>query len=166
MRSHLSLAAGTSAVLLLCATTAAAAGAPAVENVVILLFLALTVVWFGSETNIEKVSDSAVFVLGLGATLAVATHAALQWWGARRAGMPLTPSRGWHDNDVKVVVRRMVPALAQRYGVERFMWASDFPHADHTSEYIHDLNELVAMFPEDQRRPFIGDNARALFKLA
>ena len=60
---------------------------------------------------------------------------------------------------------RMVPALAQRYGVDRFMWASDFPHADHTAEYVHDLNELVAMFPEDQRRQFIGDNARALFKL-
>jgi predicted TIM-barrel fold metal-dependent hydrolase len=45
------------------------------------------------------------------------------------------------------------------------MWASDFPHADHTSEYIHDLNELVAMFPADQRRQFIGDNARKLFKL-
>ena len=45
------------------------------------------------------------------------------------------------------------------------MWASDFPHADHTPEYIHDLNELVAMFPEDQRRAFIGDNARRLFKL-
>ncbi len=60
---------------------------------------------------------------------------------------------------------RMVPALAQRYGVERFLWASDFPHADHTAEYVHDLNELVAMFPEDQRRKFIGDNARSLFKL-
>ena len=60
---------------------------------------------------------------------------------------------------------RMVPALAQRYGVERFLWASDFPHADHTSEYIHDLNELVALFPEHDRRKFIGDNARALFKL-
>jgi predicted TIM-barrel fold metal-dependent hydrolase len=60
---------------------------------------------------------------------------------------------------------RMVPALAERYGVSRFMWASDFPHADHTPEYINDLNELVAMFPQDQRRAFIGDNARALFKL-
>ncbi len=60
---------------------------------------------------------------------------------------------------------RMVPALAQRYGVERFLWASDFPHADHTAEYVHDLNELVAMFPENQRRQFIGDNARTLFKL-
>jgi predicted TIM-barrel fold metal-dependent hydrolase len=61
---------------------------------------------------------------------------------------------------------RMVPALAERYGVSRFLWASDFPHADHTPEYVDDLNELVAMFPEDQRRAFIGDNARALFKLA
>ncbi len=60
---------------------------------------------------------------------------------------------------------RMVPALADRYGVERFLWASDFPHADHTAEYVHDLNELVAMFPQDQRRRFIGDNARSLFKL-
>lgn len=61
---------------------------------------------------------------------------------------------------------RMIPALAERYGVERFMWASDFPHADHTPEYVHDLNELVAMFPEDQRRKFVGDNARALFQLS
>jgi predicted TIM-barrel fold metal-dependent hydrolase len=45
------------------------------------------------------------------------------------------------------------------------MWASDFPHADHTPEYIADLNELVASFPEDQRAAFIGGNARALFRL-
>lgn len=60
---------------------------------------------------------------------------------------------------------RMIPALAERYGVERFLWASDFPHADHTPEYIGDLNELVSLFPEHQRRAFIGDNARALFQL-
>jgi uncharacterized protein len=60
---------------------------------------------------------------------------------------------------------RMIPALAQRYGHQRFLWASDFPHADHTPEYIDDLNELVASFPGDQRADFIGGNARALFKL-
>jgi uncharacterized protein len=60
---------------------------------------------------------------------------------------------------------RTIPALAERFGVERFLWASDFPHADHTPEYIHDLNELVAAFPEDQRAAFIGGNARSLFKL-
>ena len=35
---------------------------------------------------------------------------------------------------------RMIPALAERFGVDRFMWASDFPHADHTPDYVHDLN--------------------------
>ena len=61
---------------------------------------------------------------------------------------------------------RMIPALAERYGVERFLWASDFPHADHTPEYVDDLNELVSSFPTDQRRKFIGDNARELFDIA
>ncbi len=60
---------------------------------------------------------------------------------------------------------RTIPSLAERFGVERFLWASDFPHADHTPEYIHDLNELVAAFPEADQRKFIGDNARALFGL-
>jgi predicted TIM-barrel fold metal-dependent hydrolase len=58
---------------------------------------------------------------------------------------------------------RTIPALAERFGVERFLWASDFPHADHTPEYVDDLNELAAMFGESDRRKFLGDNARALF---
>ena len=61
---------------------------------------------------------------------------------------------------------RMIPALAERYGVERFLWASDFPHADHTPAYIDDLDELAAAFPEDSRRKFLGDNARELFKIS
>src|SRR4051794_25927637 len=60
---------------------------------------------------------------------------------------------------------RTIPSLAERFGADRFLWASDFPHADHTPEYIDDLNELAAAFPEDQRRQFLGDNARALFKI-
>ena len=60
---------------------------------------------------------------------------------------------------------RTIPALADRFGIERFLWASDFPHADHTPEYVHDLNVLVDMFDEADRRVFVGDNARALFGL-
>jgi predicted TIM-barrel fold metal-dependent hydrolase len=60
---------------------------------------------------------------------------------------------------------RMIPALAERYGYDRFMWASDFPHADHTPEYIYDLDELAGMFPDNERRKFLGDNCRALFKI-
>jgi predicted TIM-barrel fold metal-dependent hydrolase len=60
---------------------------------------------------------------------------------------------------------RTIPALASRFG-NRFMWASDFPHADHTPEYITDLEELAAAFGENQRPAFLGDNARDLFAIA
>lgn len=58
---------------------------------------------------------------------------------------------------------RTIPALADRFGVDRFLWASDFPHADHTPEYVEDLNELAGMFSDADRRRFLGDNARELF---
>jgi predicted TIM-barrel fold metal-dependent hydrolase len=45
------------------------------------------------------------------------------------------------------------------------MWASDFPHLDHTPEYILDLDRLVGSFPEADRRKFAGDNCRQLFKI-
>lgn len=61
---------------------------------------------------------------------------------------------------------RTIPALAERFGVDRFLWASDFPHADHTPEYVNDLNDLVASFPADQQPAFIGDNARSLFGIS
>ena len=60
---------------------------------------------------------------------------------------------------------RTIPALAERFG-DRFMWASDFPHADHTPEYIDDLDELASAFPEAVRARFLGDNARELFRIA
>jgi predicted TIM-barrel fold metal-dependent hydrolase len=60
---------------------------------------------------------------------------------------------------------RTIPALVERFG-DRFMWASDFPHADHTPEYVDDLDALAACIPEPHRRQFLGDNARALFDIA
>ena len=60
---------------------------------------------------------------------------------------------------------RSIPAMADLFGADRFMWASDFPHADHTPEYIHDLDELAGMFPDESRRKFLGDNCRELFKI-
>ena len=60
---------------------------------------------------------------------------------------------------------RTIPALAERFG-DRFLWASDFPHADHTPDYINDLEELVQAFPEPRRAAFLGGNARALFNIS
>lgn len=58
---------------------------------------------------------------------------------------------------------RTIAALAARFGADRFMWASDFPHADHTPEYLKDLEELAAAFDEPDRRRLLGDNVRALY---
>jgi uncharacterized protein len=59
---------------------------------------------------------------------------------------------------------RSIAPLADRFG-DRFMWASDFPHADHTPDYIPDLEELAAGFPEGRRQAFLGDECRKLFKI-
>ena len=72
-------------------------------------------------------------------------------------------SRVWISCDPD---ERTIPALAERFGADRFMWASDFPHADHTPEYIDDLNELASGFTDERdRRLFLGDNTRRLFKI-
>jgi predicted TIM-barrel fold metal-dependent hydrolase len=82
----------------------------------------------------------------------------------RRVPLDMKPSeyfreRVWISCDPD---ERTIPALVERFG-DRYMWASDFPHADHTPEYIDDLGELAAMFTPDHRRRFLGDNARELF---
>jgi len=59
---------------------------------------------------------------------------------------------------------RTIPALVERFG-NRFMWASDFPHADHTPEYITDLDTLAASLDDGARAAFLGGNARDLFRI-
>jgi predicted TIM-barrel fold metal-dependent hydrolase len=60
---------------------------------------------------------------------------------------------------------RTTPALMQLYGEDRFFWASDFPHPDHTGDYIAELEELAEMIPQPGRRKLLGDNARAAYGL-
>jgi uncharacterized protein len=58
---------------------------------------------------------------------------------------------------------RTLGPLMSEYGADRFLWASDYPHADHTPDYLHDLENLARGLPEHDRRQFLGDNARSLF---
>ena len=61
---------------------------------------------------------------------------------------------------------RTIPHLADRFGADRFLWASDFPHADHTPEYLADLERARRPgSPTRDRARFLGDNARALFDI-
>ncbi|WP_306999505.1 murein biosynthesis integral membrane protein MurJ [Amycolatopsis thermophila] len=90
-----------------------AAAAPAMENLGIIAVLGATAVLFGNRTTIDSVTTPELLLLGLGTTGAVALHAAVQWWGARRAGITLLPRAGWRDPEVRALVRRAVPSIAQ-----------------------------------------------------
>ena len=60
---------------------------------------------------------------------------------------------------------RSIAPLIQRYGPTQFLWASDYPHADHTPDYLLDLEALAGQLPDENRHLFLGDNVRKLFKI-
>jgi len=60
---------------------------------------------------------------------------------------------------------RSIAPLVERYGPTQFLWASDYPHADHTPDYLLDLEALAAQLPDENRHLFLGDNVRELFKI-
>ena len=92
---------------------ALAAGAPAVENLGTMAVLGAAAVIYGTGTSLSSVPPGEIVLLGLGSTGAVAMHAATQWWGARRAGVVIVPRPGWRDPEVRVVIRRALPSIAQ-----------------------------------------------------
>jgi murein biosynthesis integral membrane protein MurJ len=98
---------------------ALAATAPAVENLGTITVLLVTGAVYGTGRSITNLPIGEILLLGLGSTGAVALHAAIQWWGARRAGVTLLPRSGWRDSEVMAVARRAVPALTQT-GLDAF----------------------------------------------
>lgn len=88
------------------------AAAPAVENLGCITVLAVTWLLFPRTASLD-IPLGELLLLGLGTTGAVALHAATQWVGARRAGITLRPRRGWRDAEVRALLRRSLPALAQ-----------------------------------------------------
>jgi putative peptidoglycan lipid II flippase len=93
-----------------CGRFALAAGAPLVENVGVIFTLLLSAVWFGTGRDLSEVSTAQVLLLGVGATASVLAHAAVQWWGAYRAGVTLRPRAGWRDPDVRAMSRVARPS--------------------------------------------------------
>ena len=89
-----------------------AAAAPALENVGIIAVLGVTALVY-RDTSGGQVELGELLLLGLGTTGAVALHAAVQWWGARRAGVVLLPRAGWRDPEVRTIIRRAMPSLGQ-----------------------------------------------------
>src|SRR2546421_8259817 len=92
---------------------ALASGAPAIENLGTMVVLAAVAAIYGMGTNLTSVPNGEILLLGLGSTAAVALHAATQWLGARHAGIVLLPRAGWRDPEVRLVIRRALPSIAQ-----------------------------------------------------
>ena len=92
---------------------ALAAAAPALENLGTIAVLAAVAVLYPDARSLQDAPLGLLLLLGLGTTGAVGLHAAAQWWGARRTGVTLLPSRGWRDPEVRAVLRQAVPALGQ-----------------------------------------------------
>lgn len=89
-----------------------AAAAPALENLGVIAVLVLAGLLYADPSD-GSVPTAVVLLIGGGSTLAVMTHAGVQWWGARRCGVTLVPRAGWRDPDVRQVVRRAVCSMAQ-----------------------------------------------------
>ena len=60
---------------------------------------------------------------------------------------------------------RAVAGIIPYIGDDRFFWASDFPHPDHTASYMHELSEMLAPLPDVSRRRILSENVTAAFKL-
>lgn len=56
-----------------------------------------------------------------------------------------------------------LPAMVELCGEDKFFWASDFPHPDHTGNYIEELEEMAAKLGERARPKVLGDNVMRVY---
>ena len=84
---------------------------PTVENLGVISVLLVTALGYGQVASGAHVAWGELVLLGGGSTIAVALNASLQWWGARRCGVSLFPTRGWRDEAVRTVLSRARGAL-------------------------------------------------------
>ena len=75
--------------------------APISENVGVILTMVLTGVIYGMGGQESPVQTEQLVLMGVGCTLAVAIHAAIDWWGVRRLGIRLIPRAGWREPAVR-----------------------------------------------------------------
>jgi hypothetical protein len=62
---------------------------------------------------------------------------------------------------------KSLPAMVDLCGSDRFFWATDFPHPDHTGNYIEEVEEFGNKISDPQRRrDVLGDNVRRVYNLS
>lgn len=56
-----------------------------------------------------------------------------------------------------------IAGLTKEFGADRFFWASDYPHPDHTADYLEALEHMVEPMDEKSRTRVLGANAREVY---
>jgi predicted TIM-barrel fold metal-dependent hydrolase len=77
------------------------------------------------------------------------------------------PSEYFHDN-VWVSIdpdEATTEAMTGLLGADKFMWASDYPHADGQMGVVDELIEMTPHMTESERNKILGENAIRLYKL-
>ena len=60
---------------------------------------------------------------------------------------------------------RALTHIIEHVGADKFFWASDFPHPDHTDEYIDSLKCLVAPLSRETQQRVMRENVTQVYKL-
>jgi uncharacterized protein len=60
---------------------------------------------------------------------------------------------------------RALPAMIELEGADKFFWASDFPHSDHVSNYVEELEEMADRLSPSARPKVLGENVAQLYRL-
>jgi putative peptidoglycan lipid II flippase len=90
---------------------ALAAAAPAFENLGMMITLGVSAWRFGTAPDLATVTVGELLLLGIGTTAAVGLHAGALWYGTWRVGLPLRPRAGWRDDEVRALLRQVLPSL-------------------------------------------------------
>ena len=57
------------------------------------------------------------------------------------------------------------PFTIEHVGADNFMWATDYPHPDHTGSWVDALTRFAAVLKEPTRSKVLGENARRIYQL-
>jgi predicted TIM-barrel fold metal-dependent hydrolase len=60
---------------------------------------------------------------------------------------------------------RALAHVVDYVGDDRFFWATDYPHFDHPSNYMEELEGLVEPLPEKARNNLLGDSVASVYGL-
>ncbi len=58
---------------------------------------------------------------------------------------------------------RALPAMVDLVGADKFFWASDFPHPDHTGNYLEEVEEMAERLRPEARAKVLGDNVLRVY---